>query len=149
MLLWGLNEKEFKLKLPCDKVYYTACSSPVMLKNSCSKLHCQKGFDLIAFSYKYRPCSGGGLKVARVTSLDPPNPTPQRALPTEAKVESGTSQSKSGTSIKSSNSGNLSLVLDLPPASHAGFKDGIAKGGNTFMGRELLQLITFQIPGSK
>ena len=33
-------------------VYYTACSLLVILKNSCSKLHCQKGFYLNPFSYK-------------------------------------------------------------------------------------------------
>ena len=34
----------------------------------------------------------------------------QRALPTETKVESGTSQSKSGTSVNLSNSGELIRV---------------------------------------
>ena len=35
-------EQAFKLKLSGDEVYYTACSLLVVLKNSCSKLHCQK-----------------------------------------------------------------------------------------------------------
>ena len=37
----------------------------------------------------------------------------QRALPTETKVESGTSQSKSATSIKLSNSGERAAGVDL------------------------------------
>ena len=37
---------------------YTACSLPVILKNSCSELHCQKGSDSIPFSYKI---TGGEL----------------------------------------------------------------------------------------
>ena len=37
-----LYEKGFKLKNSCNAVYYTACCSLVILKNSCSKLHCQK-----------------------------------------------------------------------------------------------------------
>ena len=36
--------------------------------------------------------------------------SPQRALPTETKVESGTSQRKSGTSVNFSNSGDHLLV---------------------------------------
>ena len=41
-----------RLNLACNDVYYTACSLLVTLQNSCSKLHCQKGFSLILFSYK-------------------------------------------------------------------------------------------------
>ena len=37
-----LHEKEFKLKLSGNEVYYTACSLLAILKNSCSKRHCQK-----------------------------------------------------------------------------------------------------------
>jgi len=43
----------------------------------------------------------------------------QRALPTETNVESGTHQSKSGTSVKVSNSGDL-------PHSLAAMEDGEA-----------------------
>ena len=39
--------------------------------------------------------------------------SPQRALPTETKVESGTSQRKSGTSVNLSNSGTLRQVRVL------------------------------------
>ena len=39
--------------------------------------------------------------------------SPQRALPTETKLESGTSRSKSGTSVKLSNNG-LSLIESNP-----------------------------------
>ena len=45
---------------------YTACSLPVILKNSCSELHRQKGSDSIPFSYKitggelYRVSDNGG-----------------------------------------------------------------------------------------
>ena len=46
-----------------------------------------------------KPVIGGGLASAQPTRINP------RALPTETKVESGTSQSKSGTSVKLSNSG--------------------------------------------
>jgi len=60
----------------------------LLVKNMlCSKLHCQKSFKLkhishtIPFAFR-------------------------RALPTETTVESGTSQSKSETSVNSSNSGD-------------------------------------------
>ena len=50
-----LNESYVKLKLnqnfSGNKVDYTACSLLVTLKKSCSRLHCQKGFNLIHFSY--------------------------------------------------------------------------------------------------
>jgi hypothetical protein len=45
-------EKGFELKLSGDEVYYTACSLLVVLKNSCGKLHCEKGFNLIPFSFE-------------------------------------------------------------------------------------------------
>ena len=35
-------EKGIKLKLSGNEVYYTAWSSPVILKNLCSKLRCQR-----------------------------------------------------------------------------------------------------------
>ena len=44
-----LHEEEIQLKLSGNKVYYTACSLLVILKNSCSKLHRQKGFQIIFF----------------------------------------------------------------------------------------------------
>jgi len=40
----------------------------------------------------------------------------ERALSTETKVESGTSQSKSGTSVNLSNSGDRLLNSFLPPS---------------------------------
>ena len=36
---------------PGNKVDYTACSLLAILKHLCSKLHCQKGFNLVLFSY--------------------------------------------------------------------------------------------------
>ena len=35
-----LFEKRIQLKLSGNEDHYTACSSPVIFKNSCSKLHC-------------------------------------------------------------------------------------------------------------
>jgi len=35
-------EKEINLKLSANEVYYTAYSLRVILKNSCSKIHCRK-----------------------------------------------------------------------------------------------------------
>ena len=37
----NLYEKAFELKLSGDEVYYAACSLLAILKNWCSKLHCQ------------------------------------------------------------------------------------------------------------
>ena len=42
--------------------------------------------------------------------------SPPRALPTETKVESGTSQSKSGTSVNLRNSGDLGFGEDVEEA---------------------------------
>ena len=47
-----LYEKTFNLKLSGDQVYHAACSLLVILKNSCGKFHCQKGFNLIHLSYR-------------------------------------------------------------------------------------------------
>jgi len=49
-----LYEKEIKLNLSGNEVYYTAFPLPVILKNSCGEIHCQNGFDLIIFSYMIR-----------------------------------------------------------------------------------------------
>ena len=35
-----------------NEVHSTACSLLVISKNLCSKLHCEKGFELVLFSYK-------------------------------------------------------------------------------------------------
>ena len=48
------NEKKSNENISCNEVYYTACSLLVILKNSCSKVHCQKGFNLIFYSYEIR-----------------------------------------------------------------------------------------------
>ena len=48
-----------------------------------------------------------------------PGVCPQRELPTETKVESGTSQSKSGTSVNLSNSGKLSIFWGRAEAGNA------------------------------
>jgi len=45
-------EKGIKSKLSGNEVYNTACCLLVILRNSCSKLHCQTGFNLEAFSNK-------------------------------------------------------------------------------------------------
>ena len=37
-----LYEKRIRFRLDGNEIYYTACSLLVILKNSCSKLHCQK-----------------------------------------------------------------------------------------------------------
>jgi len=43
---------ELDQNLSGNEVYYTACSFLVIFKNSCCKLHCQKGFNLFLFAYK-------------------------------------------------------------------------------------------------
>ena len=49
------NRKRFSTwKLSGDEVYYTSCYFLVLLKHSCGKLRCHKGFDVILFSYKIR-----------------------------------------------------------------------------------------------
>ena len=48
-------KQELNQDLSGHEVYYTACSLHVILKNSCSKRHCRKGFDLIIFSCKVGP----------------------------------------------------------------------------------------------
>ena len=47
-------KRELNLNLSGNEVYYTACSLPVFLKNSCGRLHCQEGFNLITLSYSIR-----------------------------------------------------------------------------------------------
>ena len=44
--------RESNRNLSGDEIYYAACSFLVTLKNSCSKLYCQKGFNSVPFSYK-------------------------------------------------------------------------------------------------
>ena len=43
--------RDLNQNLSGHQVYYRACCLLVTLKNTCSKLHCQKGFDFILFSY--------------------------------------------------------------------------------------------------
>jgi hypothetical protein len=57
-----LNEKGIRLNLSGNEVYYAACSLPVVLKNSCSELHCQKVFNLISCS---REMFVGGVRPRR------------------------------------------------------------------------------------
>ena len=45
-------KRETNLSLPGSEIHHTACSSLLLLKNSCGKLHCQKGFNSILFSYE-------------------------------------------------------------------------------------------------
>ena len=68
-------EKAFKLKLSGNEVYYTARSLLLILKHSCSKFHCQKGFNLIVCSYKIV----GGLRLGGGrpwSACTTPHPTP-------------------------------------------------------------------------
>ena len=44
--------REKNQNLSGNEVYHTAYSLPVTFKNSCSKLYCQKGLNLILFPYK-------------------------------------------------------------------------------------------------
>jgi len=44
--------RKFNQNLSGNQVYYTACSLLSIFKISYSQLHCQKGFNLILFSYK-------------------------------------------------------------------------------------------------
>jgi len=44
-------KRSLNQNLAGNQVYYTACSS-LVINNSCSKLHCQKDFNLILVSYK-------------------------------------------------------------------------------------------------
>jgi hypothetical protein len=46
------TKRELDSNLSGDEVYYTACSLPVIVKNLCSKLRCQKV--LIEFSFHIR-----------------------------------------------------------------------------------------------
>jgi hypothetical protein len=50
-----LDEKRIKLNLSGNELYHTACSVLVILKNLCSKLHSQTGFNFILFSLKISP----------------------------------------------------------------------------------------------
>jgi hypothetical protein len=48
--LHSYMKRKFNSNLSCNGVYYAACSWLEISKDSCSKLHCQKGFNLIPFS---------------------------------------------------------------------------------------------------
>ena len=65
-----LCEEGIKLNLSGNEVYYTACSLPVIVENSCSKLHYETVFNSNPSSYKplQRPSQ-------------PPRPTCPRRLP--------------------------------------------------------------------
>jgi hypothetical protein len=54
MPVWHESDmnREFDQNISCNEGYYTACYLLVMFKNSCSKLHCQTGFNLVLFSYR-------------------------------------------------------------------------------------------------
>ena len=45
-------KRSLHLDFSGNAVFYAACSLPVILKNSCSKLHYQKGFNSILVSYE-------------------------------------------------------------------------------------------------
>ena len=44
--------RKFDQTLSGNEIYHAACSLLVMFKILCGKLHCQKGFNFIIFSYK-------------------------------------------------------------------------------------------------
>ena len=48
--LQSCMRRELSGKISGNKFCSTACSLPVILKNLCSKIHCQEGFDLVLFS---------------------------------------------------------------------------------------------------
>ena len=50
-----LDETRIELKFSGSEVDYTACYLLVISQNLCSKLHCQKGFNLIIFSNELLP----------------------------------------------------------------------------------------------
>ena len=58
---------------------------------------------------------------------------PQRALPTEAKVESGTSQCKSGTSVNLSNSGKRLARSRGPQPSTLNLEKGLASSSDILL----------------
>ena len=67
-LAWILYEKWIRLKLSSDEVHFTS-SSLLLVKNMlCSKIHCQKGLNLIIFSYKIQdlPASPGSTPADQV-----------------------------------------------------------------------------------
>ena len=45
-------KRESISNLSGHEAYYTACSLLVISKNSCSRFHCQKGFNSILFPYQ-------------------------------------------------------------------------------------------------
>ena len=72
--LSGFDTKSFSIsKTSGNEVYYTASSLLVILKNSCSKLHCQKFFKLKSFSYQILGLGSGrgsaGGRVSRERAL--------------------------------------------------------------------------------
>ena len=54
-------KRELNQNLSGNKIYYTACSLLVILNNSCSKIHCQKGFNLILTSYIFHTADYNGF----------------------------------------------------------------------------------------
>jgi len=58
-------KKDLNLNLSGNRIYCTACFFLVISKNSCSKLHGQRGFNLIIFSYRTWLVNGAvaGLRV--------------------------------------------------------------------------------------
>jgi len=66
------NEKAFKLKLSGNEVYYTNALLLLIKNMLCSKLHCQKGFELKLFLYKTRTTHPGPHNLTAVTRTRPP-----------------------------------------------------------------------------
>jgi len=71
----------------------------------------------MAHTRQSRPDSGHGFEVQVPKIFQVSLRSPPRALPIETKVEDGTSQSKSGTSVNVSNSGFRSQVDAAPRCS--------------------------------
>ena len=57
-------KRKLNRNLSGNEVYYTASSSLVILNDSCSKLHCRKGFNLILVSYKSLGCRARLVRLA-------------------------------------------------------------------------------------
>jgi hypothetical protein len=65
--------KKSNQTLSGDEVYYAAYSLPLILKHLSNELHCQKGSNLILFSYKIRTPQAPLTPTMKET---PPTPTP-------------------------------------------------------------------------
>ena len=68
-------EKGIELNIYGNEIYYTAYSLLVILKNSCCKLQCKKGFDLIIFSQPQEVTADLGNRSVSWSICSPEKPT--------------------------------------------------------------------------